>query len=312
MEIKEVYPHDFERVYGLLQLFENTRFKKEDFKKLFASYWQSSVNYKGLMVEEEGQLVGYLGLIFSDRVINGRPEVFCNLTTLIIHPSQRGKKLTHKIIAHLVQKGNYTFTAITPIPPLYNMYSQNGFVNLEDKRLLLWRKAVPNQPAEQYTENPQLIEKQLQGVDLRIFNDHQQFNCIHAVYMYNNQPVYMVFKQRVNQLRKYLDRRLYNYADALLRKLGSKGFLYKPTTTYELLYTNQPQLFAANARTIAGSFFALHQAKAIAVPAYPGEKFELKYPGISSFVHSRQMYLSSWVPPQYIDTLYSEIFVLDM
>ncbi len=123
MEIKKVYPSDFDKVYELLQRFENTSLKKEDFRKLFTLYWPCKLTALCLMMEDNGKVIAYLGVIFSDRVIDGVNHVFGNLTTLIIDPAYRGQ-LTHKIVQYLRDSGNYVLTAITPIPPLYNMYKQ--------------------------------------------------------------------------------------------------------------------------------------------------------------------------------------------
>lgn len=311
MEIKKVYPSDFDKVYELLQRFENTSLKKEDFRKLFTLYWPCSVQHCGLMMEDNGKVIAYLGVIFSDRVIDGVNHVFGNLTTLIIDPAYRGQKLTHKIVQYLRDSGNYVLTAITPIPPLYNMYKQSGFRDLSDFRKILWRTGSMS-PSINYTEEATTLQAKLQGEAARIYKDHAPFNGVHTLYEADGQQAYMIFKKRSSHRRKFLDVRLLNYADRALRMLGLKGFLHKEMVVYELLYCSNYAFAAQQLKPILQSFLSKHDCAGVGVPLWFWNKLQPTWFPATTYYHSRQMVYANSLPDEAIDVLYSEIFVLDL
>ncbi|MFN8285113.1 MAG: GNAT family N-acetyltransferase [Chitinophagales bacterium] len=311
MEVKKVYPPDFDKVYELLKRFENTSLQIEDFKKLFTVYWPCSVNHCGFMIEDKGKVIAYLGVLFSDRVIDGKPYVFGNLTTMIIDPAFRGQKLTHRLVQHLRDSGEYVLTAITPIPALYNMYKQSGFRDLNDFRKILWRLGTYTK-AGNYTEEPGAITAALTGEDARIYGQHAQFGGIHALFKSGGEYAHLIFKKRTSHRRKFLDLRLLNYADRALRALGLKGFLYQPMEIYELLYSSNWPLTAEHLKPIMQSFLSLHQCAGVGVPVWFWDKFSPKWFPASAYYHSRQMVYANNLPDEVIDVLYSEIFVLDL
>lgn len=84
---------DFERVYPLLQDFGISRITKDHWRRLFTRNWDSPEDYCGYLLDQDGEVKGFLGLLFSERTINGRLEKFCNMTSWMVKQESRGHSL---------------------------------------------------------------------------------------------------------------------------------------------------------------------------------------------------------------------------
>ena len=90
MEVRRAGQTDFEKIYPLLKLFQNSFLGKRDWQSLFKLHFEASENYHGLWLEHEGEAVGYMGLIFSNRKIKGELYSFANISSLIVKEEHRG------------------------------------------------------------------------------------------------------------------------------------------------------------------------------------------------------------------------------
>src|SRR5882672_8108148 len=84
---------DFDRVYPLLLDFNNSRIAQDKWRQIFNTNWNSPENYCGLLLLQGGRVEGYLGLLFSARMIKGRTEKFCNMTSWIVREGCRSQSL---------------------------------------------------------------------------------------------------------------------------------------------------------------------------------------------------------------------------
>jgi hypothetical protein len=311
--IQRAYPADFEQVWELFEKFDNSKRTKQDRQKLFVNYWGSPEDYVGVLIKDGDKLITYLGLLFSKRVINGVPRVFCNLSSFIIDTNYRGQKLTHRAIEFVLQQGEYTVTAITPIPQLYSMYAKNGFKNLSDYRMLFrnYPFLAGNSKASILT-NVHEIATRLSGEDKKICNDHATFNCVHVLFSEGGKNTYLILKARTAQRRKLLDNRFLNYADLALRKLGFRGFMSTQVTYHEVMYCSNYEHLCSQMQAFCGLYFKQYRITGVAVNMEQYERYKPSYAVSNRFYHSRQMYYSKNVAPYEYDTLYSELFVLDM
>jgi hypothetical protein len=91
--IRKATIDDFDHIYPLFSGFQEPRPLKEKFKQLFIPRWGSNETHVGFLLEENGQAVGYLGTLFSTRDMNGRKEKFCNLYTWIVKEEFRSEGL---------------------------------------------------------------------------------------------------------------------------------------------------------------------------------------------------------------------------
>ena len=304
---------DYPKVLPLLEKFETAGDLKEKFPLLFQTHWPCSIDFCGVMIQDENKVIAYLGLIFSDRIIQGKSEVFANLTTLIIDSDYRGQKLTHRIVQYLQSLGDYSLTAITPIPSLYSMYKSNGFRDLQDNRVVFWKGLFGKPVVESLLlTNLDEIEKKLTGESLRIFKDHKNFNCDIWLFSKGNQSAMVILKNLKGQRRKFITNRWIGYLDWALRKFLRLDFFSKPMICKEIHYCDNYPFLMTELEVFLNLAFPVSQVVAICAKKEQVLKGRPSYSFTSEFFHSRQMFFSKTVSNLDYDGLYSELFVMDM
>jgi hypothetical protein len=59
-----------------------------DWRSLFTHGWDTEEKCPGYVIIDQGRIVGFIATIFSDRLIDGRIERFCNLSSWIVRKQQ--------------------------------------------------------------------------------------------------------------------------------------------------------------------------------------------------------------------------------
>lgn len=313
MEIKRVYAEDSEKIIELFNKYDQSGSSTQDKIKLFRHYWKCSEDHFGIMLIDNEQTVAYLGLIFSNREFNGKTYKFCNLTSLIIDPAYRGQKIAYKFIQHVQSTGDYTITAITPIPALYNMYTQNGFKAVIDERKIFWRHPFfKKKDKTELLTGSHLILPHLDETNKRIYLDHKDFNCLHYIFKNDNETCYIIIKKHQAQRRKFITNRWVNYLDFGLRKFLGLSFLNAFMESYEIHYASNYNFLCENMDSFAKMFFKKHNTSSFSLRIEHFNTYNPKYLIKNNYYHSHQMYYSKDIQPEQYDTLYSEIFILDI
>lgn len=312
MEFKKVFPSDFEKILPLINKYSRNGLPNRSKEELFKFHWDSGVDFCGIQVVDGDNPIAYLGLIFSRRYIKGQKQTFCNLTSLVVDERYRGQKITHRIVQYLQSLGDFSLTAITPIPSLYGMYKSNGFIELNDFRVVFWNNSFKKNTEGELLTGQSQIRKGIAGNILKIYDNHQQFNCQMVVFKKGDQAAFVVMKKLSGQRRKFITNRLINYFDWTWRKIFKTDLLSSAMWCLEIHYCDNYEFLLRN----IGDFVALchnkYGAPAISVRQDFCDKFPSAYFLKNRFFHSRQMFYSKSVVPEDYDTLYSEIFVLDM
>src|SRR6266852_5229016 len=134
--ITKAVSQDFERVYPLFNGFGDSPIAKEDWKKLFLSPWTTEEDFCGYLLLQDGDVKGYLGVIFSRRLLNNKTEKLCNMTSWIVNQDCRSKSLW--LILELLKLEDYTLTNFTASPTVAAILSKLGFKEFSvDQRVFL-------------------------------------------------------------------------------------------------------------------------------------------------------------------------------
>lgn len=314
MEFKKVFSSDYDFVSPLIDKFDGGSLSKEKKRLLFNSKWSSAVDFVGVMIVDKNKPIAYLGLIFSDREIDGSKQIFCNLSSLIIDPDYRGQKLSHKIIQYLQSLGNFTLTAITPIPSLYKMYESNGFQSVNDYRTAFWKHYfLKKSQSFQIFFNKDIPKQDLSTTECSILEDHLGTNCTFVLFKNKQNQAFLVLKNKIAQRRKFITNKWLNYLDYALRKSVRKGFLENVMTCPEVHYCSNYKFVLENISDFAALFFEHNkQFGSFCLRTYFVNQYQCSYPLRSNYWHSRQLFYSKELQEKDYDTLYSEIFLLDM
>lgn len=279
--IERAFPEDFDRIYPQLSGFGGTR---EGWRKLFIPWWKSPEEFCGYMLLKDGEVKGYLGLIFSTRILNGRVEKFCNLTSWIVSDDARSKSLA--MLLEVLKLKDYTITNFTASPTVAVIMRRLGFVELDVHQQVLfpvpglglvrgWGCACEFEPGR--------IRSLLGESDRRIFDDHQQVGCEHLLLKADTGYSYLVLKRTRRKDLPFL----------------------------KVHYLSDPRVFVRCAEKLMPEICVRRRAWGVMVDEryLRGHRFRLAY----RYLHDHKGFFkpaSSTLEKSQIDTIYSELVTL--
>jgi hypothetical protein len=311
MTIRKVLSSDENTIIELFKKFDDTPVNHDDKRVLFNKQFNCDEDFFGLLIEDQGKVIAYLGLIFVHRTINNQLVKYCNLTSFLIDPNYRGQKLTHKMIDEVLKLGNYTITAITPIPSLYRMYESKGLVKLEDDRVIFWSNGH-SQNAWSIVQNEIEIEKILDSENKQIYLDHKKFNCEIIVLSNAKETLLLIGKEYQSKLRKFKTGRFINYLDFISRKTTGFSFLNKQVDALEIHYCSNYQSLISNFGQTLPLLCAKKNWQGIILRNDICSLENLNSFKKNNFFRARQLFYSNQISNAEYDILYSEVYVLDL
>ena len=136
VELKNVSNELMDSVLGLLQSFQGAYFTTEQWKKILNYDWGQNEDYYGFALVDNNNVVGFLGLIFSVRMIGNKRELFCNLSSWIVKDEYRNHAL--KLLYPVLKMRNYTITNFTSFKEGVDIMKRFGFVSVDSfSRIIL-------------------------------------------------------------------------------------------------------------------------------------------------------------------------------
>lgn len=197
IKVKKTYPEDFERAYPLLQDFDSP-FTKQEWRNIFYYDWKGKEDCIGYHLEKDNQIVGFIGLIFSIRIIENKPHKFCNITSLIVKKNYR--TATILLLRKLKDYPDTIFIGFGLTNEAYQLYTKLGFVELEDKyKIIPTINCILEKKVNiSVFEYPELLAR-LNGEDYRIATDHHNKKCKSMLFDFGKDymlVIYSVLEQK--------------------------------------------------------------------------------------------------------------------
>lgn len=195
--VKKAQAEDFERIYPLLLEFNNPCLTKDDWRRLFVSHCGTNEGYFGYMLLDQDRVVGFLGLIFSHRLINAKIEKFCNMTSYIIKKEYRGKGLSRLLLSEVVKLKEYTVTTLPPPSKTLRMHIKQGFKELDNR----YRVIFPIPSIQVFSDPCSLLfeiedlKNYFDDVELKVYNDHVLCKCVHLLVKKDEENSYIIAKR---------------------------------------------------------------------------------------------------------------------
>lgn len=289
MIVREAKYNDFEKVYPLLHKLNSTTLSKKDWSNIFVNNFATDEDFCGFVIEDNEQIHGFFGTIFSKRIINGKEYKFCNTTSWIVEEEYRAKSLVLLIKIHKLQ--NYIFTNFTPSETVYPILKKFDYKDIDNTKFLLKPKPVFSSKVKIITNK---FEVFLNEKDLKIYELHKKFNLGFFIVKKNTDYCFVVYRNK-------------KYCPAKLKKI-TKGKINLQLA--EIEYVSNKQLFLENLREIL--FKISIKNKIIAFAIYKKHlptdiiKMAKKYKTQRKFVYRGNL------PATEIDVLFSEIIILDL
>lgn len=280
--IEKAFTEDFERVYPhLLQSFGDS-LSKEEWRKSFVSQWRSPEDFCGYMLLQDGQVKGYLGLLFSNRILDNRIEKFCNMHSWCVSEDARGKSLS--LLLEMLKLKDYTITNFTASPTVATILSRLGFTSFEVHQQVIFPLPHLRLKSRSWVCDFDLkeIRSYLNDRDQTIFDDHQHFNCEHLLLRSNGRYSYVVLKKTKRKKMPFAKVHYLSDAENFIESIESLTAMICMRLKVVGVMVDDRYLMEQKLRT------------------------SIRYP------HQRKAYFKSGSAPDKnrIDTLYSELVVL--
>lgn len=174
IETRRVGPEAFDDIHSELLVILDAKRPKEEWRRIFTHGWAGDEAYNGYALLDNGEIVGFLGLIFARLPTADGAEPLCNVTSWIVKDRYRGEAAL--LVLPLRKLSGYTLTNLSSNRTAYEVFTRLGFDVLEThKRIFL-----PPPPAfgrQGYRAvvivEPEEILPRLEGRDVKLFDDHR-------------------------------------------------------------------------------------------------------------------------------------------
>ncbi len=132
----------------------------------------------GYILKFENEIVGFLGTIFSDRIINNKNYTYCNLHTWIVNKSHR---LNSYLLLLPVLEKKVCIMTFTPVKSLIGLYQKFDFNKIQMKYNINFISGFNNIFSKNNLEidlKTNSMQNKLKENDLKILKDHHNSEFI--------------------------------------------------------------------------------------------------------------------------------------
>jgi GNAT superfamily N-acetyltransferase len=279
--IRPAVAGDIEPICALLHEKMNAKFALERWRRLMTYPWMEDKPDYGRVVEDNGRILGFVGMIYSDRIIEGTRERFVSISSWFLDKSLRGRGLGAGLMAAATDDPQITYTNVTSSDRVLAIVDAVGYRVLDDHRYL-WRKRGPPGPDLRCEWDAGAIRERIGEDERRLIGDHAGLPVRAALVEAGGRRALMVFsvKQKGEDVT-YFDL-LHTGDRALLAEHGQ--------ALADAILPGGPAVLAADCRFVDGAPQGAGR-EALPVPRY---------------------FKSTRLAPARIDLLYSELQLLDL
>jgi hypothetical protein len=193
IELSPITDADIAAVADFLRVNYNDRIPWA--RSLMARPWKVAAPNHGFMLRDGQRIVGAHLAFYSERLIAGRVERFCDLGTWYVLPQFRFHSIW--LIKALLAQDGYHFTALTPSPKTVTIHTRLGFRSLDTSRVVIPNLPWPGRPGRTtISADPDVIDSTLAGTELELYQDHSQaLAAHHIVLIRGSDSCYVMYRE---------------------------------------------------------------------------------------------------------------------
>jgi len=276
--VRPITADDVDRVASFLHEELNARLTPASWAQAIRPGWQSEAPNHGFMLLSGGHIVGAHVAFYSQRIVDGQNEKFCNLAAWCVLDTYRAHGL--RLLKALLDQPGYSFTDLSPSGNVVPLNRRLKFQALNTAAALAVNLPWPRWGSGvRIVDHPALMQTYLSGRDLEIYRDHVSAPAAHhLVIVKGHRSCYVIFRK---DTRKGL--RLF----ASILHVGDRP-LFSETAWHLRSYL----------LTRFGLPATLIEERFASAPLFLSLPLKSPRP---------KMILSSRVPPSQVDYLYSEL-----
>ncbi|MGD2068629.1 MAG: hypothetical protein PVI57_08165 [Gemmatimonadota bacterium] len=279
-----VEPSMFDEIHDhLLTLLDPSR-PREEWRRIFECSWSQDQEHVGRALYDGDEPVAFLGLLFHERVVDGRLRRFCNISSWIAKPEYR--KEATLLALGLRRLGDHTITNLSPNEVAFAVFERLGFEVLERDSTILspyrilglshwWSGTRVSNPLVRRAEV-------LDDGERRILEDHRDF-AHHALAEHPGGHCHVVYTMGRRRRQRSIRIHHFSSRESFVRSL--------PGLQLHWLRRHGATLAECDSRLLEGS-------------GLTGTRNEPRT--------NPRLYRSAGLDPGQIDNLYSEVVLLNL
>jgi hypothetical protein len=257
---------------------------KSQWRRLLDYQWRAAGLDLGKVAVDGSRVVGFLGQVYSDRIIGGRAERVGNLCAWYLMRDYRGRGLGEALLREAVADPGVTYTNLTATLAAAQAFRKAGFDILDADRLLLRRQHGGDLAGIelQWIASRDAADRLLPQPEHRVWCDHRSCELKHLVLRAEGESCYLVLS---------------------VKKKGP-DLLY-----HEVMHASNLPLLGAHAERLADALLAADD-QVLAID----RRFLSRIPAgaVAEPIRLARLYRSPNLMRKDIDHLYSEVVLLDL
>lgn len=157
--------------------------------------WQGKAPNHGFMLRDGQHIVGVHLAFYSERLIAGKTERFCNLGAWCVLPEFRSHSI--RLYRELLTQDGYHFTGLSPGDKVLSVHTRFKFRFLDTSAALIPHLPWPGLPGlTRISADPDAIERRLAGPELELYRDHAQaLAARHLVLTRGRNSCYVMYRE---------------------------------------------------------------------------------------------------------------------
>jgi hypothetical protein len=195
VQLEPITDVDIPAVADFLHANLNSRVTAATWQRSIRVPWKADAPNHGFLLRDEQRVVGVSLAFYSERVVAGRLEKFCNLGAWCVLPDFRFQSI--RLLRALLAQDGYHFTDLSPSGSVIPLNLRLKFQSLDTATAL-----IPNLPwpypgwGIKISADPEVIESTLTGAALDIYRDHAEAAAAyHLVLRRGSQSCYVMFRK---------------------------------------------------------------------------------------------------------------------
>ncbi len=169
---------DADAICLLLHTKMNSRIPVAHWRRLLDYKWLDDKPDFGRVVEADGQVLGYCGMVYADRLIGEgnqlRQERMVSMSSWYLDKSLRGQGLGRDMLISCIADPKLTYATLTNSKKPLGIVESLGFQVLEDHHYL-WVKATPSHAGVVITSDTLAIRERIAEHQQKLIDDMQPY-----------------------------------------------------------------------------------------------------------------------------------------
>ena len=195
VEVRPITDPDTEAAATFLHERLNQRVSASEWLRAIRVPWSVDAPNHGFMLLTDGAVVGVYLAFYSQRLIAGRAERFCNLGAWCVRPEYRFHSA--RLLKALLAQDGYHFTDLSPSGNVVPLNSRLKFRFLDTATALVPNLPWPTWPGRcRISADRAVIEKSLSGPELDVFRDHARAGAAHHLLLrIGDESCYVIYRR---------------------------------------------------------------------------------------------------------------------